>query len=304
MHKPFSLIPMLVIGISVFFMVGCQNHLRNIDKTAQEYEREIKSNTFLIKPYEYNRDEGKLTIQLYENRVTAVKLYENHRTMKRSTPYEWWREFYEVPVGLVVFPIGIVSHVLNVFSFGIFPYRWCWAMDCYGLSSLNPFLNAEDEDRIVDEPLKNARELIDQREENEEILKVDSDVMAIIGEKRKISQTDSQGRAVFWLLKHDGSCLLEGTDEKRIVISSGGQNETSYDWIVPRTMLKRVNLSAAAIRAYKEKPSPEKLADTIKVLETNGFVEVPYLLEQEEFKKHKFDKTFKEKYERAMGQAN
>ncbi len=302
MNKPRCLLTDLLFGamlVGILFVTGCQNHIRNIDTTAQEYDRSLLKENFILKPYEHNREEGKMTMQVYGNKVTSVKLYENHRTLMQSTPYECWREIYEVPMGVVVFPIGIVSHVLNVVSLGIFPYRWCWAMDCFGLAALNPFMNVEDADRIKDEALKNYRELADQREENEEMLLSNFEVTATVGDKKFTQKTDERGLVTFNLLAYDGVNMLDDTSEQQIILSAGESNPTTYSWIVPRTLVKRVNLAAAAIKEYQAEPSGKKLAETVVYLENEGFPELAYYFQKTEVNKNRLDEQFMEEFKKA-----
>lgn len=281
------------------FWTGCQNHIRNVDTTAQEYDRNLIKETYFLKPYEYNREEGKMTMQVYANKVTGVKLYENHRTIKQSTPYEFWRELYEIPMGLIVFPVGIVSHVINVVTLGIFPYRWCWTMDCYGLAALNPCLNVENSNRVIDEPLKNYRELADQREENEEVLMGNTDVTATVGYNKFTKKTDQNGLVTFSLLTPDGSNMLARTSEQRIIITTGETNPATYSWIVPRPLISRLNLAENAIKQYQQAPTGKKLAETVELLEKEGFHEVAYFFESEEIKKHNSNVEFMEEFNKA-----
>ena len=102
----------------------------------------------------------------------------------------------------------------------------------------------------------------------------------------------------FTLLNNDGTCLFKDAQEQKVVLSVGETNPATYSWIVPRPLIKRVISAAEVVKAYHEQPSGKKLAETIKFLEKEGFVEAAYQLENVETKKFADNKTFIDEFKK------
>ena len=278
----------------LFSAAGCRNHIQDIDTTMTDYERSTVRDVPVVQLLERDENNGSLRFKLTGNRESELKVYEVHNTVSRFTPYQGWRELYEIPMGLGLFPVGICSHLLNVFSFGIFPYRWCWAMDCYGLTALNPFLNNESGTRFEDEPLRSRRDLVDTRQESTSYIMHQTDVMFKIGDKTKHKLTDNTGVVTFDLIDLKGMGLSLDGHDREFKVFVGSAATPAYTWVLPRSVQSRLLQARELIQSYLKKPSPQALYNTVIKLEELKFSKLSYMLEQSELKKHdqKFAKEF------------
>lgn len=287
------LAPILAVA-AICFSNGCRNHLKDIDTTMTDYERNTIRDVSCIQLLERDENNGALRFKVTGNREAEVKVYEVHNTIARFTPYQFWRELYEVPVGIFFVPVSIFSHVLNVVTLGIFPYSWCWEMDCYGLASLNPFMNTESDTRYEDEPVRSLRDLVDTRMEIGDYILHQSDVMFKIGNKTRHKLTDDAGIVTFDLLdlKSMGLALDDREREFKVYVKSSPL--PSYTWIIPRSVKKRFRRARDLVRAYEQKQTPENLYRTVMQLEELKLSNMSYLLEQREVKRHgkRFAKEF------------
>ena len=282
-----------VVGCIVLFC-GCRNHIKNFDTTMTDYERKVISDVNIIHVLEKDVENGSLRLRFTGNRENEVKVFEIHNTSSRYTPYQAWRELYEVPVGLIVFPVGLFSHIINIFSFGIFPYQWCWNMDCYGLAALNPFMNTESSTRFEDEPIRSKRDLVDTKNEISDYLKSNTNVLFKLGNREKNKLTDSAGIVVIDLLDVKGDSLLFNNYDREVKIYVGQMPKPAYTWIVPRQLKNRIKQAREIIQNYETNPTPEKLYKNVIKLSELKFSKVSYWLEQKELKKH--GKKFAEKF--------
>ena len=292
--KVSKLFTLSLAGTALFFATGCRNHIQDIDTTMTDYERSTVRDVPVVQLLERDENNAALRFKLTGNRESELKVYEVHNTVSRYTPYQGWREFYEIPMGICLFPVGICSHLLNVFSFGIFPYRWCWAMDCYGLTALNPFLNNESGTRFEDEPLRSKRDLVDTRHESTSYIMHQTDVMFKIGDKTKHKLTDGTGVVTFDLLDLKGMGLSLDNHDREFKVFVGSNPTPSYSWIIPRSVQSRLMQARDLIQGYAKNPTPGNLYKTVTQLEELKFSKLSYLLEQSELKKHdkKFAKEF------------
>ncbi len=292
---------MLLCAAAVAGMLsgGCRNHIQDVDTTMTDYERATLRDVPLVEVLERDENNGLLRFKLTGNRESELKVFEVHNTIARYTPYAGWREFYEVPMGLVIFPVGMCSHLLNVFSFGIFPYRWCWAMDCYGLAALNPIMNTESDSRFDEEPLVSRRELVDTRGENTAYIMHQTDVALQAGSAAQHLLTDPTGVAQFELIDLQGRGVTIDSGEREVVLFVAGSTEPSYRWIVPRALQIRLTAACKALQLYRDNPSGASLAQCVNRLEELKFTKLSYQLEHAELKAHAQDSKFRHDFNAA-----
>ena len=282
-----SFLFLLFLAVTVLVIsTGCRNHIKDFDSTMTDYERNVIREVNIAQVLERNEDNARLRFKLSSNKESEVKVFEIHNTSSRFTPYQAWRELYEVPVGIIVLPVGLVSHIINVVSFGIFPYQWCWNMDCYGLASLNPFMNVESSERFEDEPLRSRRDLVDTRQENRDTILFHSDVMFKLGDKKVHKLTDSTGIVDFDLIDINGNGLVFDTNDRELKVYANKNVHSSYSWVIPRPLKKRLKQARELIKNYEKKQTPENLYKTVIQLSELKFSRLSYFLEKRELKKH------------------
>lgn len=286
-------------GVALLAAGGCRNYLQDVDTTTTDYERTVKKQIILVEPQEKNETTGELRFKISEHVETEVKVFSVHNTLSRFTPYQGWRELYEIPVGLMIFPVGICSHILNVFSFGIFPYTWCWAMDCYGLACLNPIMNAESDSRYDDEPQRSRRELVDTKTESTTTLKSRTTVSLRAGESALHQRTDEAGVVGFVLLDLNGNGPTLQNGEREVRLFVGNARTPAEKWVVSRDLQHRLEEASEAIRHYRKAPTGKALFDCVSKLEKLKFVQLSYGLEQGELRRNAKNSAFIQEFKKA-----
>ncbi|RXT82262.1 hypothetical protein B1F69_27765, partial [Pseudomonas syringae] len=115
------------------------------------------------------------------------------RHYDRYTPYQPWREVYEIPLGAVAVVAGVGANVVNVFALGNLPESMTKDWIHYGVAGLNPFMNAPSHGRAeqnlasIDEVQK------DKRIENSTLPWNERPVMVKAGNETHEMSTDRNG---------------------------------------------------------------------------------------------------------------
>lgn len=145
------------------FISGCANHLPQRSEHEARTERKLVDHSLRI-------DAGAAVLELPQRRVRVldqktfeVTDFEVTRRYDRFTPYQPWRELYEIPLGAVAVVAGIGANVLNVVLLGNLPESVTRDWISYGFAGLNPFVNMESNGRSqqslasIDEQRRDAR---------------------------------------------------------------------------------------------------------------------------------------------------
>lgn len=80
-------------------------------------------------------------VRVHEQKRFEVTEFEVTRRYDRYTPYQPWREIYEIPLGAVAVVAGVGANVVNVFALGNLPQSITHDWLSYGVDGLNPFMN-------------------------------------------------------------------------------------------------------------------------------------------------------------------
>ncbi len=80
-------------------------------------------------------------VRVHEQQRFEVTEFEVTRRYDRYTPYQPWREIYEIPLGAVAVVAGVGANVVNVFALGNLPESITHDWLSYGVDGLNPFMN-------------------------------------------------------------------------------------------------------------------------------------------------------------------
>lgn len=86
-------------------------------------------------------------IGIYKQQTFEVTDFEVTRTYDRYTPYQAWREIYEVPAGAVAVVAGVGANVVNIIALGNVPQSATRGWIEYGMAGLNPLMNAQSNGR-------------------------------------------------------------------------------------------------------------------------------------------------------------
>lgn len=143
---------------------GCANHLPQRSEHEARTERKPLDHSLRIEvgePPVLELPQRRIRIQ--EQKTFEVTDFEVTRRYDRYTPYQPWRELYEIPLGAVAVVAGIGANVLNVVLLGNVPESATRDWISYGFAGLNPFINVESNGRSqqnlasLDEQRRDAR---------------------------------------------------------------------------------------------------------------------------------------------------
>lgn len=122
---------------------GCANHLSQRSEHEERVERKLLEHTLQIDVGEPKTLElPQRRIRIHEHKAFEVTEFEVTRHYDRYTPYQPWREIYEIPLGAVAIVAGLGANVVNVFALGNLPDSVTHDWLDYGVAGINPFMNA------------------------------------------------------------------------------------------------------------------------------------------------------------------
>ncbi|WP_137822573.1 hypothetical protein [Pseudomonas sp. D(2018)] len=130
------------------FVSGCANHLPQRSEHEERVERKLLNHSLQIDVGDPQVLElPQRRIRINEQKTFEVTEFEVSRHYDRYTPYQPWRELYEVPLGAVAVVAGVGANVLNVVLLGSLPDTATKDWISYGFAGLNPAMNVESNGR-------------------------------------------------------------------------------------------------------------------------------------------------------------
>lgn len=121
---------------------GCANQMSQRSEHEERVERKLLDHSLQIDVGEPKvLDLVQRRVRINEQKTFEVTEYEVTRHYDRYTPYQPWREIYEIPLGAVAVVAGVGANVVNVFALGSLPDSVTRDWIGYGFSGLNPFMN-------------------------------------------------------------------------------------------------------------------------------------------------------------------
>ena len=143
---------------------GCANHMSQRSEHEERIERKLLDHSLQIDVGEPKVLElPQRRVRIHEQKTFEVTEFEVTRRYDRYTPYQPWREIYEVPMGAVAVVAGVGANVLNVVLLGSLPDSATKDWISYGFAGLNPLMNVESNGRSqqnlasLDEQRRDAR---------------------------------------------------------------------------------------------------------------------------------------------------
>ena len=122
---------------------GCANHMSQRSEHEERVERKLLDHRLQIDVGEPKVLElPQRRVKIHEQKTFEVTEFEVTRHYDRYTPYQPWREIYEIPLGAVAVVAGVGANVANVFALGNLPDSMTKDWFSYGIAGLNPFMNA------------------------------------------------------------------------------------------------------------------------------------------------------------------
>ncbi|WXL24327.1 hypothetical protein WG219_13435 [Ectopseudomonas mendocina] len=162
MHQRNTFIPAITLLSSILLLNGCANHLPQRSEHEERVERNLIDHSLQIDIGELQVLElPQRRVRVHEQKTYEVTTINVTRRYDRYTPYQPWRELYEVPLGAVAVVGGVGANILNVFLFGSLPDSVTKGWINYGIAGLNPAMNVESNGRSQ----QNLASLEEQRQE-------------------------------------------------------------------------------------------------------------------------------------------
>jgi len=127
---------------------GCANQMSQRSEHEERIERKLLEHSLQIDVGEPKVLElPQRRVRIHEQKHFEVTEFEVTRRYDRYTPYQPWREIYEIPLGAVAVVAGLGANVVNVFAFGTLPDSVTHDWLSYGFAGLNPFMNTQSNGR-------------------------------------------------------------------------------------------------------------------------------------------------------------
>lgn len=276
---------------------GCANHLEDVTKETPENTRQVLESQYILTAEDNtpNSSTFKVTLEQVENiRVTT---YQVRKVSAIYTPYEGWRESYEFLAGVGLFPVAVVSNMVSVFTFGMFPFAWSSELTKYAFDGMNPFMNFETHSRTQEIPLNVERTLVDSFTETKRNPMKDEMLIIRAGDDVWHVKTNQYGEADIVLLSADPE-NSQRIDSRYLDIYLAKDNQKYKTIPISRRFFSRLTQAYEAILRYRATPDAKGLAECVKQLESLSFEDIALQLEERELQEYPdFRKEFEQAFE-------
>jgi hypothetical protein len=145
-------------------MSGCANQMSQRSEHEERVERKLTEHRLQVDMGEPQTLElPQRRVRIHELKTFEVTEFDVTRHYDRYTPYQPWREIYEIPLGAVAVVAGVGANIANVFALGHLPDSMTKDWLHYGLAGLNPLMNAPSHGRAqqnlagIDEVQRDSR---------------------------------------------------------------------------------------------------------------------------------------------------
>lgn len=279
------------MAAALLVFCGCNNYIRNFEESEIKVERSTvaeKNNVRFTPDPPVNSQFLAIAERLEQE---AVKKYQIKTTGEVVTPYSGWRKSYEMPCGLALIPVSIVSHIMSALSFGMYPFSVSGTINDLAFTGINPCLNWESESRIEKITTLSESKLIDEYKEDKATPYPKKKVMVKSGDRARAYVTDEFGAF---------TVVLVGLDPEESIFNAardvnfwvGDDKTPSGELLLTREFAGKLLRARALMVEYNLAPSGRKLVDTVKKLEGLKFNELAYEFEKCELGKRKNDEAF------------
>ncbi|CAH0217718.1 hypothetical protein SRABI70_02153 [Pseudomonas sp. Bi70] len=287
------------------FLAGCANHLPQRSEHEERIERKLLSHSLQIdvgQPEVLELPQRRVRVQ--EQKVFEVTPFEVTRHYDRYTPYQPWRELYEVPLGAVAIVGGVGANVLNVVALGRIPDTATKDWISYGVAGVNPFINVESNGRSQQNLAGIDEKRQETRTDYSSLPWAERPVMIKAGEQTHELLTDRNGVLRLNLLDGPfadqdiarvGTLLLTVTDE---------QDATSAEatLLVSRTLRGKLREAHDLIYDDLEGAEVEQWVHRVKRLSDLGLEEEASELEQSLIELTRNDPELQAEFLRSLNQ--
>ena len=271
---------------AAMLFAGCANHIEDITKEIPENSRTVLERQYVVKTDKDIPDSASFKVTVEEVENVNVTVYQVRRDSSIYTPYEGWRESYEVLSGLCLFPVAVVSNVFSVLTFGMFPFEWSAAVTKYSFDGMNPCMNFESHSRVEEIPAKVERTQVDSYTESKQKPLANEWLVIRPGKDSYWRvRTNQLGQAEIVLLSIDPD-RSKNITSRYLDIYLEKNNVKCRTIPMSRRLLGRLANARRAMLKYHSSPSGAGLAACVKELESLSFEDLAFQLEESELRKH------------------
>lgn len=281
-------------AVLAVLLTGCANHLEDVTKESPENARTVQSLQYVVKMDQEVPASSSFTVTLERIENAQITVYQVRKVYSLTTPYEGWRESYEFLAGLGLFPVAVVSNVLSVFTFGMFPFSWSTEVTKYSFDGMNPCMNFESSSRIEEIPVKVERTQVDSHTETRRIPAADEELLIKFGPESWRVRTNQAGQAEIVLLSTDPARSRD-VYARHLDIFLASRNLKCRSVPISRRLLQRLSGARQAMLKYYSAPGGAELAQCVRKLESLSFEALALKLEEDELTRNpKFRNAFEQ----------
>ncbi|WP_068828597.1 hypothetical protein [Pseudomonas sp. BMS12] len=180
--------------LGALLLGGCANQLPQRSEHEERLERRLLAHSLQIdvgEPRVLALPQRR--IRIHEQKTFEVTEFEVTRRYDRYTPYQPWRELYEVPLGAVAIVAGVGANIVNVIMLGRLPDSVTKDWINYGFAGINPAMNVESNGRSEQNLAKIDEVQRDKRTEYSSLPWAERTVLVKAGSENHEMSTDRAG---------------------------------------------------------------------------------------------------------------
>ncbi|QXE89490.1 hypothetical protein KP001_13660 [Geomonas subterranea] len=254
------------VVVSCLLSLGCANHVKVSTITESQVIRDQKTHTVDI-----DSNTGSLvtvpqiSVAVQDSKAFRVKSYEMKTDYDFSTPYQGLREFYEVPVGVALLPVGVVVNLADFLLLGLIPNSITDSILDTSFAGLNPFMNIESTSRVERTEIKSDKKLLDEKDEFVKLPLVNKEITVSSGDGASIPvMLDENGKAEISLVR----LSAVSDDIEKIIITAKSEDVVSKkDIDVSRMLRSQLQQASAITKKYANLAKKEVKGDDVKQLD-------------------------------------
>ena len=264
---------------------GCANHVRYLDVQDERLDTVLVST-------EYEVDGG--GAKIVSSRVAVEFLRIDHfedrterTTIKyeEATPYQAWRELYEVPAGLVSVPLSVAFNFLRVALLFYIPGEMVEGYTSFAFAALNPAMNVQSADRVVRERIdvSDTEMFTESRRVRQPLADSRVEARYDAGAPAPLA-TDPHGVVRFHLL--DAVSPSMGPRPRKLLVwyraRSGNGTGGGHEYFISRDLARRLGQARRPMLVIHGTPAdPRALGEAVFAIEWLGFAEYSVRLEDD-----------------------
>jgi len=265
-----------------FLLAGCANQLSQRSEHEERVERKLLNHSLRIdlgQPAMLELPQRQ--VRILDEKTFDVSEFEVTRRYDRYTPYQPWRELYEIPLGLVAVVAGLAANALNVAAFGTLPDLATEGWIDYGFAGLNPAMNIESNGRAQQNLAQLEERLKEHRTEHSSLPWAERPVSVASGKRTYALLTDRHGILHLNLL--DSPFGLQDSRVARLQLSvTDPQDGSRAEAVLPvsRSLGGKLREAHNLVYADLESDDVEQWVQRVKRLAELGLEEEARELEQ------------------------